>query len=88
MDSRTALALGSMPATVDDECRLVSKRRIADYDDGTPTITRTLDNFEFKDGPGWALIDHDTKGMSAAVATQARRVGRPRGRTALPDPGL
>ena len=79
MDSRTALTLGSMPATVADECRVVSKRRLPDCDDGTPIITRTLDNFAFTDGAGWALIDHDTKGMPAAVADRLAESGGPEG---------
>ena len=79
MDSRTALALGCMPATVADECRVVSKKRLPDCDDGTPIITRTLDNFAFTDGPGWTLIDHDTKGMPAAVANRLAELGGPEG---------
>ena len=70
----------------------MSKKRLPDYadqaDDALPTITRTLDNFAFGDGPGWALIDHDTKGMPAAVACQARRAGWPRRRAAILDPRL
>ena len=79
MDSKTALALGCMSDVVGDECRVVSKKRLADFDDGTPTITRTLDNFAFSSGPGWALIDHDTKGMPAAVADKLAELGGPEG---------
>ena len=60
-----------------DECRVVSKKRLADCDDGIPTITRTLDNFAFAKGPGWALIDHDTKGMPALVAGKLAELGGP-----------
>jgi hypothetical protein len=80
MDSRTALALGSMSDAVDQECRVVSRKRLANYaDDGAPTITRTLDNFAFASGPGWALIDHDTKGTPAAVADKLAELGGPEG---------
>ena len=87
MDSKTALALGCMADVVDDECRVVSKKRLADYDDGTPTITRTLDNFAFSNGPGWALIDHDTKGMPAAVADKLAELGGPEGALRYLIPG-
>ena len=75
MDSKTALALGCMADVAGDECRVVSKKRLADYDDGTPTITRTLDNFAFSKGSGWALIDHDTKGMPVVVAAKLAELG-------------
>ena len=66
---------------------MVSKKRLADCDDGTPTITRTLDNFAFADGPGWALIDHDTKGMPAAVADRLAELGGPEGALRYLIPG-
>ena len=80
MDSKTALTLGRMCPAVATECRVASKRRMPDYnDDDTPTITRSLDNFSFAPGPGWALIDHDTKGMPPAVAAKLVELGGPDG---------
>ena len=45
MTSQTALALGRMKDGIDDECRVASRRQLADCDVGEPVITRTLDNF-------------------------------------------
>ena len=81
MDSKTALTLGRMCPAVATECRVASKRRMPDYnDDDTPTITRSLDNFSFAPGPGWALIDHDTKGMPASARPSSSSWAAPRGR--------
>src|SRR3954452_11296776 len=61
MPGTMALTLGRMTADVDAECRLVAKKRLPGYadqaGDALPTITRTLENFAFADGPGWALVD-------------------------------
>ena len=75
MNSRTALALGRITAPVADECRVVAKKQLPDYDDAIPTITRTLDNFAFSDGPGWALLDFDTGGMPQSAAAMLASMG-------------
>src|SRR5215207_913678 len=91
MPGDAALTLGRITAAdVDAECRLVSKRRLPDYadqaDDALPAITRTLDSFAFAEGPGWALVDHDCKGMPPAVASRLAALGGPEGalRTLVP----
>jgi hypothetical protein len=80
MPGNQALTLGRITAAaVDAECRLVSKRCLPDYaeqaDDALPAITRTLDNFAFAEGPGWALIDFDSKSMPENVAAELKELG-------------
>jgi hypothetical protein len=38
-------------------------------------VARTLDHFAFPPGPGWLLIDHDTKGMTAPVRARVEALG-------------
>ena len=88
MDSGTALALGRMCDAVDVECRVVSKKHLPDYDDQITTITRTLDNFGFAAGPGWALIDHDAKGMPSTAAAKLAELDGPEGALKFLIPGF
>jgi hypothetical protein len=75
MTSQTALALGRMNDGIDDECRVVSRRQLADCDAGEPVITRTLDNFGWPKQPGWALADYDSKGMPEPVQERLAELG-------------
>jgi hypothetical protein len=86
-DSKTALALGRMREDAIDECRVISKKRLPDYCDDIPTITRTLDNFDFSEGRGWVLIDHDAKGMPPTVAAKLTELGGPEGALRYLIPG-
>jgi hypothetical protein len=38
-------------------------------------VARSLDHFEFAPGPGWLLIDHDTKAMPADVRARVEALG-------------
>lgn len=38
-------------------------------------VARTLDYFEFETGPGWLLIDHDTKAMPEDVRARVEALG-------------
>lgn len=88
MDSKTALALGRITAPIEEECRVVSKKLLPEIEDAAGTITRTLDNFAFSVGPGWALIDHDTKGMPEEVARRLDELGGPEAALKFLIPGF
>jgi hypothetical protein len=61
LESNNALALGSI---VHEEARVVTTAALARLKGGNsavPTIARNREHVDYRDGPGWALIDCDYK---------------------------
>jgi hypothetical protein len=83
MPSHRALAIGRLRDGLDERVAVVVKGR----EDGRTTVARTRDHLAFADGPGPLLLDHDRKGMPAAVAGQLAAVGGFEGALAQLIPG-
>jgi hypothetical protein len=68
-----AIALGALRADLPDKVRVVTKRNL----NGQPnTIARTAADINYRKGePAWALIDFDSKGMPAEIASEMQRRG-------------
>jgi hypothetical protein len=69
-----AIALGTLRADLPDKVEVTTKKRLVDGVARPHIIARTGSNFVYR-GPAFALLDYDSKGMSAAVAAELKRAG-------------
>ena len=69
LTSRDVLSLGRLKGGKTSSPVKSSKRA------GPDDATRSLDHFEHADGPGWLLLDHDTKAMPEDVAQRVADLG-------------
>jgi hypothetical protein len=68
-----AIALGAMRADLSNSAKITTRIKLQD---NPGAITRTRDFIDYRPGgPGWALIDFDTKGMPADVAASVEAAG-------------
>jgi hypothetical protein len=73
LDSSQAIALGALRADLPDEVRVVTKSKL---NGAAGVIARTSDAINYQTNrPAFVLLDFDTKGMPADVATRLERVG-------------
>ena len=82
------LALGSLRADLMDTVQLVTKKALGNAAPRPDVIARTNANLVY-DGPAFALLDYDTKGMPPAVRAELKRLGGfwPALKTVLPALG-
>ena len=69
LEARDVLSLGRLKGARTSSSVKSSKRA------GQDDATRSLDHFEHVDGPGWLLLDHDTKAMPEYVARRVADLG-------------
>lgn len=77
MPAEQAIALGRLRPGLPDQVEIVTKRAMAAYGANIPpnTITRTADNLLYQEGPGWVLIDFDSKGMPDVIRARIDDAG-------------
>jgi hypothetical protein len=75
MTSEQALALGATRADLPDRVVIVTDDQLRHHSNKPNVVARTGENFVFGDGPAFALLDYDSRGMSAAVAAELKRIG-------------
>src|SRR4051812_9781515 len=76
MPSDCAIALGRLHGDLPDDLPIVTQRRLAEGRAAQGAIARTRDFIDYAAGKmAFALLDHDRKGMPAAVAQSLERHG-------------
>jgi hypothetical protein len=69
-----ALALGALRPDLPDKVEITTKKKLVNGAPQPDIIARTGSNIIYN-GPAYALLDFDTKGMPTAVATELKRLG-------------
>jgi hypothetical protein len=69
-----AIALGALRADLRDNVEVTTKKRVVNGVARPDIIARTGDNIIYN-GPAYALLDHDSKGMPPAVEAELQRLG-------------
>jgi hypothetical protein len=69
-----ALALGTLRADLPDKVEIATMKRLVNGVARPDIIARTGANIVYQ-GPTFALLDHDTKGMPSAAAAELKRLG-------------
>ena len=76
VNSKQAIALGTLPANLPDEVEITTKAKLLNGVARPNVIARTADAVTYRKGkPAFALIDTDSKGMSAAVKAKITELG-------------
>jgi len=94
LSGNAALSLGRLVGQIEVDCHVVTEkqrkqRASADgTNDGTPVIARTREHFGWSDGPGWALVDFDGKGMPEGVRQRLAALGGQEGALRSLIPGF